>query len=180
MFALVRTFWEVTMELEMHPHQWERSKPDWASALVAGLVAGAVLMVLDLLWTSVMASGATWRSSHLVAAIVLGPETATGSGFSLGVVATALITHYLLGIVFACVLAYIVAGFHYERSGPMIETIGAAFGVGVYLISMYGWALVFPWIAELRGWGTFIGHIAFGLVAAMTYWKLVQGKQAEG
>ncbi|MDM4766481.1 hypothetical protein [Pelomonas sp. SE-A7] len=162
------------MELEMHPHQWERRMPDWPAAVVSGLVAGAVMMVLDLVWSAIMSSGDTWRSSHLVAAIVLGPSALQDSAFSIGIVAVALITHYLLGIVFALCLAFIVAGFHYESSVSMIESIGIVFGGGVYVISMYGWTNVFPWIAELRGWGSLIGHMVFGMTAALTYWKLVQ------
>jgi len=168
------------MELEMHPHQWERRAPDWAAAIVSGLVAGAVLMVLDLVWSSIMSTGDTWRTSHLVSAIVLGPGALQDSAFSIGIAAVALITHYALGVVFALCLAFIVAGFHYESSVPMIETIGAVFGLGVYVISMHGWSNVFPWITELRGWATLIGHMVFGMTAALTYWKLAQRGRIAG
>jgi hypothetical protein len=30
-------------------------------------------------------------------------------------------------------------------------------------------AAVFPWMAEMRGWAAFIGHLVFGLTVAMIY-----------
>ncbi|HSW02954.1 hypothetical protein [Aquabacterium sp.] len=163
------------MELELHhPHRWERRLPHWQTAAVAGFAAGAVLMVLELTWAASMSAHGPWRIPHLVAALVLGPDILKSGafGFSLPVVATALATHYVLGIVFGVVLAFIVAGFHYDTSIGMVQILGAVFGVALYLVNFHVLTMFFPWFAELRGWGTLMAHLAFGVVAALLYWKL--------
>jgi hypothetical protein len=157
------------MELHMQSHEWRRRLPDWPTAVSAGLVGGAVLMVLELMWSTSVSGASPWLTSHLIAAIVLGPETLQSSTFSLGVVAVALATHYVLGIIFGLALAVIVAGFNYESSPAMLQTIGLVFGAALYLLNFYGMAAFFPWIAELRGWATFIGHLVFGLTVVLTY-----------
>lgn len=158
------------MELQMQSHAWRTRQPDWAAAITAGLIAGALLMVLDLLWSVSVAGGSPWRTSHLIAAIVMGPETLQQSStFSIAVVAIALATHYLLGIVFGVVLAFIIAGFHYEANPGVLEVIGLVFGAGLYLVNFHAMANFFPWMAELRGWAAFIAHLVFGLTIVLAY-----------
>ena len=157
------------MELQMQSHDWQRRWPDWPAAASAGLVGGAVLMVLELLWSTTVTGASPWRTSHLVAAIALGPDALQSSAFSLGVVAVALATHYVLGIVFGVVLGTIIAGFHYEANAGVLQVIGLVFGGALYLLNFHGMATFFPWIADLRGWATFIGHLIFGLSVVLTY-----------
>lgn len=130
-------------------------------------------MVLELLWSGTVSTavsgGNPWKAPHQIAAIVLGPETLQGAGFDLGVIAVALLTHYVLGIVFAVVLAFVIDGFHYETSYGMLQLIGVVFGTLLYLINFYGMSYFFPWIAEMRGWATYIGHLVFGMTVALTY-----------
>ncbi|WP_349742524.1 hypothetical protein [Roseateles cavernae] len=162
------------MELEAQSHRWESRMPDWPAAVVAGLVAGAVAMVMDLLWTTLMQGGNPWHTSHQVAAMLLGSELLQGptQAFSLGVVATAMAIHYALGIVFGCIVAFIVTGFHYEGSLPMLEIVGGLFGIALYFINFYGMVRLFPWVAEMRSGAYLVEHLVFGMVAASVYWKL--------
>lgn len=162
------------MELEVHSHRWESRMPDWPAAVVAGLVAGAVAMVMDLLWTTLMQGGNPWHTSHQVAAMLMGPELLQGptQAFNLGVVATAMAIHYGLGIVFGCIVAFIVTGFHYEGSLPMLEIVGGLFGIALYFINFYGMVRLFPWVAEMRSGAYLVEHLVFGMVAASVYWKL--------
>ena len=168
------------MELDMrsHEHDWRRRLPDWPTAVCAGLVAGALLMVLELMW-SASVNGSPWAISHQVAAIVMGPETLQSSGFSLGIVAVALATHYVLGVVFGVLLAVIIAGFHYEHDAVVLQIIGVVFGAALYLLNFHAMATFFPWMAELRGWATFIAHLVFGLTVVLTYqWLERRGEPA--
>lgn len=164
------------MELEMHPHHWAKRKPDWVAAIVAGLVAGAVAMVIDLLWTALLFGGNPWHTSYLVAAIVMGPDILQGptQAFHLGVVTVALLTHYSLGMLFGVITAAIVTGFHYESSVPMLEIIGGVFGIALYLFNFHAMASFFPWVVELRSWAYLIEHLIFGMTAALVYWKLAR------
>jgi len=161
------------MELQIQSHQWRRRLPDWPAAVGSGLVAGAVLMVLELLWSATVSTsvsgGNPWRTSHQIAAIVMGQGVLQSAAFDLWVVAVALITHYVLGIVFAVILAVIIDGFHYESSPGMQQLFGVVFGGALYLLNFHVMSNFFPWIAELRGWATLLGHLIFGLTVALTY-----------
>lgn len=160
------------MELHLHSHHWERRVPDWPVAAVAGLCAGAILMVLELLWSALVTGTSPWVTSRMIAALVMGPNTLQGAGFGVGIVAVALATHYLLGVVFAVVFAGIVAPFHLDSSAPMVLLAGAAFGVLLYVFNFHGMVRFFPWFAELRGAAALAAHLIFGMAAALIYWQL--------
>src|SRR6478609_12069025 len=127
---------EHLMELHLGSHHWEARTPDWPVAAVAGFVGGAALMVLELLW-SVTGGTNPWIIAHKIAGIFLGADTAQSSDFSTSVIAVALGTHYVLGIVFGCVLAAILAGLHVEDRMGMALTVGAVFGAFLYLFSFF-------------------------------------------
>lgn len=161
-----------SMELHIHSHHLEARAPDWAAAAVSGFAAGAVLMVLELLWSSIVTGVNPWITSHKIAAIVMGPDALQSSSFSVGVVALALATHYALGVVFGVALCAIIAPFHFDSSVGMGLLVGAVFGLAIYLLNFYGMVRWFPWFADLRGWTTFAAHLIFGMTAALMYLKL--------
>ena len=161
------------MEL-MHSHRWERRVPDWKVAAVSGFVAGAVLMVLELLWATLAGDGNPWLASHMVAAIVMGPDVLQSVDFSLPIVIVALVTHYILGIAFGLILAGIIVPYRLDSSIGMVLVTGAVFGLVLYLFNFYGMVRMFEWFAEMRGAATFVAHLIFGMVAAAMYWKLEQ------
>lgn len=166
------------MELHMHSHHWESRVPDWTVAAVSGFVAGAAAMVLELLWASLAVGISPWGITHKVAAIVMGAGTAQGADFSLGVVAAALGTHYVLGIVFGLILAAIIAPFHFDSSAGMVLAVGALFGLALYLLNFYGMVRFFPWFADMRGWATLVTHLIFGMVAAFMYFKMERSQES--
>lgn len=164
------------MELRMGLHRWEQREPDWVAAAVAGFAAGAVLMVLELSWAALSSSNGPWRISQLVAALTLGPNTLQASphSYDTGIVAVALVTHYLLGVGFGLMLGFILAGYRYDTSLVVMLLIGAAFSVLLYLFNFYVLTRAFPWFTELRGWKTVLAHVVLGLAAAFFYWKLAR------
>jgi hypothetical protein len=143
------------MDLHLNLADWRRHAPDWTAAVVAGFAAGAVLMVVELAWVAMFGAEGPWRSSHLV-----------------WVVGVALVTHYVLGVAFALVLAAVVAVLHREDSVGSIEALGIGFGALLYLVNFHGMTAWMPWFIEMRGWATFLAHLLFGLVAALLYWRL--------
>jgi hypothetical protein len=162
------------METHLGSLHMTRHVPDWPAAAVAGFAAGAVLMVLDLLWSSFVVGDGPWRTSHLIASIFAGPEgLQSADRFSVGVVAIALATHYALGIVFGLVMAAIMVRFNLDASVGRALVTGVVFGIVLYLINIdVVVRLAFPWLAELRGWATLLAHVVFGVVAALLYRKL--------
>jgi hypothetical protein len=169
------------MELRQHFIPWERSRPDWIVAAVAGFAAGAVLMVLDLLWSAFVDPGGPWRTSHMIAPIFTGADVTRSPSFdfSVGVVAIALAVHYVLGIVFGLILAAIMTPLHFDSTLEKASLTGAVFGVALYLVNFYGLVRLFPWLAELRGWPTIGAHLVFGIVTALLYAKLGRAATAQ-
>jgi hypothetical protein len=168
--------------LHRHFGEWHGRRPDWVAAAVAGFLAGAVLMVLEGVWTlwlgASVGNGDPWSTSRMLAAMVLGRGVLDASGFSLGVVVLALVIHYLLGIAFGLALAVLVTEFHSEGKPGAMETLGALFGVVLYLFNFHVMSFAFPWFAQMRGWSTFMAHLVFGISAALLYWKLSRGRAA--
>lgn len=159
------------MEL-LHSHRWVRREPDWAAASVAGFLAGAVLMVLELIWSVAVSNTSPWATTHMIAALLMGPDVLHSAEFSVSVVAVALLTHYVLGVFFALILAIIIAPFHFDSSAGMVLAVGAVFGLVLYWFNFYGVARFFTWFEEMRGWTSVAAHLVFGMVAALAYWKL--------
>jgi hypothetical protein len=151
---------------------WEHRLPDWPAAAAAGFAAGATVMVLELLWTSFAGSTDPWQITRLIAAILMGPGPLQTAGFDALVVGVALLIHYGLGVVFGLVLAWIIAGFHFDTSPALMLAVGAVFGLVLYLIDFYVMVRVFPWFEPLRGWPMVVAHLVFGIVAALMYWRL--------
>jgi hypothetical protein len=102
----------------------------------------------------------------------MGPEAMQSTDFSVAVVAAALATHYVLGIIFGTVLAAIIAPFHFDSSAGMVLLTGAVFGLVLYLLNFYGMVRFFPWFTDMRGTAMLAAHLIFGMAAAFIYWTL--------
>ena len=59
------------MELHMQSHHYVRRQPDWKAAAVSGLAAGALLLVLELFWSSMVSGVNPWVATRMIAAIVM-------------------------------------------------------------------------------------------------------------
>ena len=162
------------MDTLLDSRGWHWRATDWTAAAVSGFAAGAVLMVLDLVWSALFNAHGPWRTSHMIAPIFLGTDTlkASGYAFSVGVVSVALATHYVLGIVFGVVMAFLMAQLRMDASPERAAAAGAVLGLVLYLFNFELMARAFfPWLAALRGWETLAAHVLFGIVAALLYWK---------
>ncbi|SFC51159.1 hypothetical protein SAMN05216344_1209 [Polaromonas sp. OV174] len=159
------------MDLHMHSYHGQRL-PDWPAAAVAGLAAGAILMVLELFWAMLAGGGNPWVASHMIAAIVMGSDTLKSSGFDLTVVTVALLAHYVLGMVFGLILATIIAPFRQGSGLILVAVFGAVFGAVLYLLNFHAMTHFFPWFIEWRGTATLAIHLIFGVTAALLYRKL--------
>ena len=153
----------------------QRHATDWIAAAVAGFAAGAVLMVLDLVWSAIFNPGGPWRTSHMIAPIFLGTDAlrSTGFGFHAGVVAVALATHYFVGIAFGLVMGWVLAQLDLDNTPAHATAAGAVLGVLLYLLNFHFVVVYFlPWLADLVGGPTLAAHVVFGSVAGLLYWRL--------
>lgn len=139
---------------------------DWSASIWAGIVAGAVFMALEMMMVPLFLGESMWGPPRMMAAIVLGegvlPPPAT---FAPGIFVAALVVHFVLSVLYAVILAGIIA-----RMGVATAlAVGGLFGLGLYLINFYGFTVLFPWFAMARNWVSIIAHIVFGAVAAWGY-----------
>ncbi|WP_137919662.1 hypothetical protein [Hydrogenophaga sp. 2FB] len=154
---------------------WHWRAMDWVAAAVSGFAAGAVLMVLDLVWSAVFNPDGPWRTSHMIAPIFSGATDSLQTAdyrFSVSVVSIALLTHYVLGIVFGLVLAAILAQLRLDTEPLKALVTGAFLGLLLYVVNFEVLTAFFPWLAGLRGTATLAAHLVFGCVAAILYWRL--------
>lgn len=153
----------------------QRHATDWIAAAVAGFAAGAVLMVLDLVWSALFNPGGPWRTSHMIAPIFLGDSAlrSTGFGFNAGVVAVALAIHYGVGVVFGLFTGWVLARLDLDTTPAHAIAAGAVLGVLLYLVNFHFVVVNFlPWLADLVGGPTLAAHVVFGSVAGLLYWRL--------
>ncbi|HSV46857.1 MAG TPA: hypothetical protein VLJ58_13805 [Ramlibacter sp.] len=162
------------MDTHLGLRAWKWRATDWAAAAVSGFAAGAVLMVLDLVWSTIFSPDGPWRTSHMIAPIFTGADSVPTSGyqFSIGVVAIALATHYVLGIVFGLVIAALLVQFKLDSLPGMALVAGASMGFALYLINFDLLVGFFPWLVNMRGVETIAAHVVFGVVAALLYCRL--------
>lgn len=144
---------------------------DFKAALWAAIVAGIVFMVFEMVLVGTVGGGSPWGPPRMIGAIALGrdvlPPPAT---FDLGVFVVAMVIHFLLSIVLAIVLGWIISRWRLDLLASMAG--GAVFGLLVYFVHFYGFTALFPWFAMARTWITVVAHILYGLVLGWTYHAL--------
>lgn len=143
-----------------------RTFVNWRAAVYAGIIAAIVFALLEMIFVPLLYGGSPWAPLRMIGAIVMGrdvlPPPAT---FDLGVVTGAVIVHLILAIIYAFILAWIIA----PMGTALAIVVGGVFGLTLYLINFYGFTAVFPWFAEARNTVTVLAHIIFGLVLAWSY-----------
>jgi hypothetical protein len=142
---------------------------DVRAAVYAGVAAGILATIVQIVLWAIFTEALPaifFRDSRFAAAIVLGrgvlPPPAS---FDAGIVLIATLVHFALAIAYGLMLAWLIA-----RLRPVASLLaGAAFGLCVYAVNMYGFATVFPWFASSRDWITAATHLVFGMVSAGVY-----------
>lgn len=155
-------------------HETTEKTIDWSAAIWAAVIGGAVFMMLEMIMVPLfMPDGSPWAPPRMIAAIGMGkdvlPPPAT---FDLMILMVAMVIHFVLSIIFAIILAFIISRFGLG----MAILIGAAFGLALYLVNFYGFTAIFPWFAMARNWVSIFAHIVFGAVTAWAY-KWLQNRK---
>ena len=132
---------------------------------IAGLVAGAVFVMMEMVLVATIGGGAMWGPPRMMGAIVLGegvlPPPAT---FDAAVVAVGMMVHFLLSAVLGAVFVAL-AGKRVDSAAFKL-LLGGLFGLVVYVVNFYGMTALFPWFAMARNGITIASHIVFGVVIA--------------
>jgi hypothetical protein len=144
---------------------------DWRSALWAGLIAGAVFMMMEMTLVALAGMG-FWAPPRMIAAMALGPSVLPPPPtFDLGVFMVAMAIHFVLSIAYAFAFAGAISRWDLEIGMSIVA--GAVFGLILYVVNFYAFTGLFPWFADARGWIGIISHAVFGAVLAWTYCRLV-------
>jgi hypothetical protein len=77
----------------------------------------------------------------------------------------ATLVHFALSIAYGVALSVLITRF----SAPVSLLAGAAFGLTLYAVNMYGFTFFFPWFAAARDGITAATHIVFGVAVAAAY-----------
>ena len=142
------------------------------ASLYAGIAAAIFSTLVQLLlwwvfWDVLPAI--FYRDIRFTAAIVLGEEVLqplVAFDWPLMLIATCI--HVALSIVYALILSYLIHSLDLKKS----LFVGGLFGLGIFVINMYGFVILFPWFVETRDWITVTAHLAFGVSAAGIYKSL--------
>ena len=117
---------------------------DWKAAVWAGIIAGLVFMVLEMLLVQLVGEGNMWGPPRMMAAMVLGREVLPPPAtFDAGVFIVAMIVHFVLSLVYAFIFAWILGQWQLTMSAAAIG--GLVFGLVIYAVNFYGFTAVFPW-----------------------------------
>lgn len=141
---------------------------DWKSAAWAGVIAGAVFMMLEMLMVWLLQGQSPWGPPRMMAAMLMGKEVLPPpADFSFVAIAMAMMIHFPLSIVYGLILGWAVR--RLDMTAAVLA--GAAFGlIAVYLVNFYLIApLMFPWFVEARNWISLVAHVVFGAVLAGAY-----------
>jgi tetrahydromethanopterin S-methyltransferase subunit E len=142
----------------------EKRTIDWRAATLAGLIAGAAFLGIELIFDLLALRGPLATQVRMTAAIVMG-EGALAAGFNLPVILVALTIHLLLSITFAVILAWVILRLEFMAA----EIVGLTFGLALYLVNYHGFAEIYPWFQDHRGWLPVVTHLVFGGLAALEY-----------
>ncbi|HKE38621.1 MAG TPA: sodium:proline symporter [Casimicrobiaceae bacterium] len=145
----------------------------WAGCY-AGIAAGIVASLFELASWSLFTHalpGIFLRDVRFAAAIVMGPQALSSiDTFDWTTFLVATLVHFALCIVYGLILASLIRRL---RAIPSLLA-GSAFGLGLYLINMHGFTILFPWFEAARDWITITAHVTFGVTAAGFYTLLVK------
>lgn len=141
---------------------------DWKAAVIAGLIAGLVFLILEMLLVATLAGQSPWGPPRMIAAMALGQEVLPPpASFDVGIVVVALVIHFALSVILAFMFGWAVS--NWRMNMPIALLSGVVFGLAVYLIDFYLFTTIWPWFAEARNAITVFAHAMFGLTLGAVY-----------
>lgn len=135
------------------------------AAVVAGLVAGAVSLLLEMLLVPLFLDGSLMTPPRILAATVMGPEVLQpGAASDVVVLLVAVLIQLSLSVAVAFGFAFLPLG----RSVGMSVVVGVVLGMILYSIS-YAASGVFPWFVAAQHGVALFAHIVFGAILGWLY-----------
>jgi len=150
-----------------------RSEIPWAlrTGALGGFVAGLVFAAFEMTMTAaMMGMDAFFMPLRMIGAILLGPMALDPSYPLLNASLAGLAVHVPLAILYGVIFAIVIGGL---RSAAADTTLGAIYGLGLWLINFYLIApAAFPWFLMSSPLVQFIAHtFFFGAVLGWFVWR---------
>ena len=142
---------------------------DWRAAILAGLAAGLVFLILEMVMVPLFLGGSPWAPPRMIGAIIMGrdvlppPGTFHGPAFL-----AATVVHFALSAIYGIVVGFMT---HRTNIGTAV-LVGLAFGLVLYFVNFYLFTEQFPWFANARNWVTIFSHIVFGGLVGWFYKRM--------
>ena len=160
--------------MAQHAMKWEagdvHTRTYWSEGVWAGLIAGAVFVMLEMFMVWALKSESPWGPPHMMAAMILGegvlPPPGTPAPFDMGIMMAVMAVHIPLSIVYGLIGAWLVRRFDLG----VALLIGAVFGWAIYIVNFLMIApVMFPWFGMARGGISIFAHVVFGAVLTGAY-----------
>jgi hypothetical protein len=150
-----------------HAGSYFHDKTDWKAAVWAGLIAGAIFMMAEMLMVMVFMEQSRWGPPRMIAAMIMGRGVLPPPGsFDMSIMATAMMIHFPLSVLYGLILGWIA----HRLGGINATVVGAVFGLTIYFINFYLVApALFPWFTQAQNWVSLVAHLAFGLALGGVY-----------
>ncbi|MEO6225099.1 MAG: hypothetical protein ABIO80_04545 [Sphingomicrobium sp.] len=124
--------------------------------------------MLEMVLVATVGGGSAWGPPRMIAAMVMGREVLPPPAtFALVPMTVAMMIHFVLSIILAAVLGWIISKWRLSLTSSIITS--ALFGLLIYVVNFYGFTAVWPWFAMARGWISIFAHAMFGLVLGWAY-----------
>jgi hypothetical protein len=131
----------------------------------SGFIAGALVLVLEMVVAPLFMNMTAWMPSRMTAALTMGTLMLRPDTFDLNVVLPSAIMHFVLSLTYALIFSFIAKG----RSMRADALLGAAFGLVLYVVNFHGFTALFPWFTAMRGVPMAIMQVVYGAVLGATY-----------
>lgn len=144
------------------------AKLDVKAAVSAGLIAGLVFVIVEMLLVATVGGGSPWGPPRMMAAIAMGTDVLPPPPtFDLGIVMIGMIIHFVLSVILGLILGWVIS--NWRLGMGMAILVGLVFGLLVYLVNFYVMTGLFPWFANARNMITIFAHLVFGGVLGWVY-----------
>ena len=131
----------------------------WRAIPFAGLIAGTVFLLMNTILAPIFLQIDPTIIIRYFASLTMGTSALVSN--SSMVLIVGIVTHYVLSIFFALVIAIVV-----HRWGLGVGIIGGAIlGLSIYGINFYAGTLIFDWFFAINNPLLLVSHIIFGAVA---------------
>ena len=141
------------------------------AAVWAGVIAGAVFMMLEMGLVATVGGDSPWAPPRMIAAMVLGPGVLPPPAtFDIGILMVTMMIHFALSIVYGVLLGWLISRRQFGLAAA--GGAGLAFGLAIYFVNFYGFTAIWPWFAMARNGISIFAHAMFGLVLGASYRKI--------